>query len=91
MMKKYLRLEVIWRDEHMFELKVSANNGRYSGITEVYTVSKPILSFVNELKQFPFDKEFVTFSLGEKENYAFFEMKFYKIGLTSQCGVLVTL
>ena len=34
--EKYLSLEVIWKDEDMFELKVAVNNGRFAGTTEVY-------------------------------------------------------
>ena len=32
----FLELEIIWKDEHMLELKVTATNGRYFGTTEVY-------------------------------------------------------
>ena len=91
MNERYLKLEVIWKDEHMFELKVSANNGRYSGITEVYEVSDSLLKFANELNGFPFGKDTVTHSCGEKDSYAYFEMEFYKIGLTGKCGLQITM
>lgn len=91
MSKNYLKLEVIWKDEHMFELQVTANNGRYSGITEVYEVSDSLLRFVNELNEFPFKKDKVIHSLGKKDCYAYFEMEFYKIGLTGKCGLLITM
>lgn len=91
MNKRYLRLEVIWKDEHMFELKVSANNGRYSGITEVYEVSDSLLEFVHKLNGFPFEIDKVSHFCGEKDSYAYFEMEFYKIGLTGKCGLLITM
>ncbi|WP_019672460.1 hypothetical protein [Psychrobacter lutiphocae] len=91
MNERYLKLEVIWKDEHMFELKVMANNGRYSGITEVYEVSDSLIKFVNDLNGFPLGKEKVTHSCGEKDSYAYFKMEFYKIGLTGKCGVLITM
>ena len=48
MNERYLKLEVIWKDEDMFELKVSANNGRYSGITEVYEVSDSLKTYITD-------------------------------------------
>ena len=91
MNERYLKLEVLWKDEHMFELKVSANNGRYSGITEVYEVSDSLLGFVNELNGFPFGKDKVAHSCGEKDSYSYFKMEFYKIGLTGKCGLQITM
>ena len=52
----------------MFELQISANNGRYSGITEVYEVSDSLRRFVNELNGFPFGKDKVTHSCGKKDS-----------------------
>ena len=75
----------------MFELQISANNGRYSGITEVYEVSDSLRRFVNELNGFPFGKDKVTHSCGKKDSSAYFEMEFYKIGSTGKCGVLITM
>jgi hypothetical protein len=91
MNEKYLKLEVIWKDDDMFELQVSANNGRYSGTTEVYEQSESLLKFVDELSGFPFGKDRITHSCGEKDNYAYFSMEFYKIGLTGKCGLLITM
>jgi hypothetical protein len=86
-----LKLEVIWKDDDMFEMRISANNGRYSGITEVYEVTESLLKFVDELSGFPFGKNKVIHSCGEKDSYAYFEMEFYKIGQTGKCGVLITM
>ncbi len=91
MNEKNLKFEVIWKDDDMFEMRISANNGRYSGTTEVYEVSESLLGFVTELNGFPFVKEKVTHSYGEKDSYAYFEMEFYKIGLTGKCGLLITM
>ena len=91
MKDRNLKFEVIWKDDDMFEMRISANNGRYSGITEVYEVSESLLGFVNELNGFPFGKDKVSHSCGEKDSYAYFEMEFYKIGPTGKCGVLITM
>ncbi|WPP48471.1 hypothetical protein [Catalinimonas niigatensis] len=88
---KYLRFEIIWKDEDMFELNVQANNGRYSGTTEVYEVSDSLIDFANELSGFPFGKDEISHACGKKDSYAYFEMRFYKIGPTGKCGVLITM
>ncbi len=88
---KYLKLEVIWKDEYMFELKVTANNGRYSGITQVYETKEPLLNFANSLNEFPkYDKELIH-SCGVKDTNDYFEMKFYQIDPTGKVGVLIIL
>jgi hypothetical protein len=86
-----LKFEVIWKDEHMIELRIYASNGRYSGITEVYEVSDSLLKFVYELNKFPFEKEKLSYSCGKKDSYAYFNMDFYKIGVSGICGVLITM
>ncbi|KAA9340266.1 hypothetical protein [Adhaeribacter soli] len=91
MNENHLKFEVIWKDEDMIELQISANNGRYSGITEVYEVSDNLLKFVKELIGFPFGKDRLNHSCGKKDSYAYFEMDFYKISPTGRCGVLVTM
>jgi hypothetical protein len=91
MNEKYLRLEVIWKDNDMFELQISANNGRYSGITEVYETAESLLGFLNKMSGFPFEKDKVTHFCGEKGSYAYFGMDFYKIDLNGKCGLLITM
>ena len=86
-----LKIEAIWKDDDMFEMRISANNGRYSGITEVYEVSESLLEFVSKLRGFPSNVDKVSHSCGEKESYAYFEMEFYSIGPTGKCGVLITM
>ena len=88
---KHLSLEVIWKDDDMFELKVSVNNGRYSGITEVYDQRNPLYDFALKLNGFPNGQEKISHSAGEKDSYAFFEMVFYPIDPTGKVGVLVTM
>src|SRR5687767_3232249 len=88
---KYLRLEVIWKDEDMLELKVSVNNGRYSGITEVYDQKELLVDFANRLIDFPKGDEILLHAAGEKNSYAYFEMRFYQLDLTGKIGVQITL
>ena len=91
MNKRFLKMEVIWKDDDMFELQVSVDNGRYSGRTEVYETKESLLPFANNLKGYPNGKENLRHSCGEKNSYAYFEMKFYQIGLTGVVGLQVTL
>lgn len=87
MENRFLKLEVIWKDDDMFELQISVDNGRYSGQTEVYETKESLLTFASSLKGFPNGKESLMHKCGEKDSYAYFEMKFYKIGLTGIIGV----
>lgn len=88
---KYLSLEVIWKDEDMFELKVVVDNGRYSGTTEVYDQRKPLYEFALKLNGFPNGEDILVHSAGEIDSYAYFEMAFYPIDSTGKVGVLVTM
>jgi len=91
MENKYLKFKVIWKDEDMFELHVDANNGRYSGKTEVYETKHSLLQFTNELKGYPNGKDILTHHCGEKDGYAYFEMRFYQIRFSGMVGVQIIL
>jgi hypothetical protein len=91
MKNRYLKLEVVWKDEDMFEIQVSANNGRYSGTTEVYETKESLSSFADSLKGFPIDNGKLSHSCGEKDSYAYFEMNFYSIGTSGIVGVQLML
>lgn len=91
MENRFLKLKAIWKDEDMFELQVTAKNGRYSGMTEVYETSESLLLFAKELIGYPKDKGIISHCCGEKNSYAFFEMKFYPINYTGKVGVQISL
>jgi len=88
---QFLILEVIWKDEHMFELKVNCSNGRYSGTTEVYETKESLLPFVNLLDGYPFQGGELIHECGKQDSYAFFKMRLYKIGVTGIVGVQINL
>jgi len=87
--EKQLKLEVIWKDDEMFEIQVKVSNGRYAGTTEVYEQYEALLNFSYQLRSYPL-KETLSHSCGERGNYVFFEMKFYPIGI-SKIGVLISI
>lgn len=89
--RKFLKLEVIWKDEHMFELQVSCNNRYFSGIAEVFETQIPLLEFAKSLKGYPKNRETLTHICGKKDSYAYFEMNFYPIGMNGTVGVEVVL
>lgn len=88
---RFLKLEVIWNDDDMFELQISVDNGRYSGQTEVYETKDSLLPFANSLKGYPNGVESLIHRCGEKDSYAYFEMKFYQIGSTGIVGVQISI
>ena len=90
--KSFLKLKIIWKDDEMFELQVTASNGRFLGTTEVYDQSEPLYDFANSLLGFPRTSGSVLLhETGEKDSYAYFAMKFYAIDSVGHLGVQVTL
>ena len=89
--KKYLRLEVIWRDDDMIELQVLGSNGRYSGITEVYDVKDNLLDFAMKLDGFPRANEVLFLSIGAKYGSSYFGLKLYQFDPTGKIAVKVVL
>ncbi|WP_199748397.1 hypothetical protein [Pedobacter sp. KBW01] len=75
----------------MFQLAVTATNGRYGGTTEVYDTSASLSSFARSLLHYPTDKKTLSHEAGQKESYAYFGMRFYSIGKTGLVGVEVHL
>ena len=91
-LKSFLKLRIIWKDDDMFELEVTASNGRFLGTTEVYDQSKPLYDFANSLLGFPRTSDSVLLhETGEKDSYAYFAMRFYTIDNVGHLGVQVTL
>src|SRR6187431_399338 len=91
-LKSFLKLKIIWKDDDMFELEVTASNGRFLGTTEVNDQSKPLYDFANSLLGFPRTSDSVLLhETGEKDSYAYFAMRFYTIDNVGHLGVQVTL
>ena len=90
-LKSFLELQVIWKDDHMFELKVTASNGRYSGTTEVYDTKESLFSFAQTLIDFPRENKKLFHEAGNKNDYAYFSMNFYCIDFPEHIGVEVNL
>ena len=83
----HLQLQVIWKDDDMFELRVIATNGRYSGSTEVYELSESLVNFAESLVDFPNDRKVLIHEAGQQDSYGYFRMKFYCIDHSGHVGV----
>lgn len=91
-MKSFLKLEVVWKDDDMFELEITASDGQFSGTTEVYDGNGHLRKFADSLVGFPTTSDSILFyEAGEKDSYSYFSMKFYTIDNVGHCGVQVTL
>ena len=89
--RQYLDLKIVWKDDDMFEVKVSALNGRFAGVTEVYDTPDSLLSFAKSLKGFPIDNRILFYEAGKKDSYAYYSMRFYQIDNFGHIGVLICL
>ncbi|HTE32268.1 MAG TPA: hypothetical protein VK666_17930 [Chryseolinea sp.] len=89
--KSLLELKVIWKDDHMFQLRVTATNGRYSGTTEVYDTSVSLANFAKSLLGYPKDEQVLFHNAGQTDGYSYFEMRFYCIDNAGHVGVQVSL
>ncbi|MBO9203058.1 MULTISPECIES: hypothetical protein [Niastella] len=90
-LKSFLELQIVWKDEDMFELKVTASNGRYFGTTEVYDTTESLFSFAQTLIGFPKDNNKLFHDAGNKNGYAYFSMNFYCIDNAGHIGVEINL
>lgn len=89
--RSFLELKVIWRDENMFEVSVTASNKRYFGITDLYNTSNSLKTFAQSLESYPNDNNILFYEVGEKDGYAYFSMRFYRIDNAGHIGVQIHL
>ena len=89
--KSFLELTVIWKDDHMFELRVRTLNTRFSGTTEVYDTSDTLSNFAKTLIGFPTDNKTLFYEAGEKDSYSYFSMHFHCIDTAGHIGVEINL
>ncbi|KIO76790.1 hypothetical protein TH53_12775 [Pedobacter lusitanus] len=89
--KSFLELRIIWKDDDMFELKVTASNIDFSGTTQIYDQSEDISRFASTLTDFPKGDKTLFHEAGGKDSYAYFSMKYYPIGRSGLVGVEIKL
>ena len=90
-LKSFLELQIVWKDDDMFELKITASNARYYGTTEVYDTPESLTGFAQTLIDFPKDNKKQIHEAGFKDGYSYFSMNFYCIDNVGHIGVEINL
>ena len=76
-MKPYLSIKSIWEDESLFEVRVTASNGSFSGAADCYTNRDEIIKLAESVEGFPKRiGQVVTFTTSEREDLSFFTLQF---------------
>ena len=89
--KSFLELKSIWKDEHMFALKVTVSNNKFTGETKVYDQYECISDFAKELIEYPKNDKILFYEAGEKDSYSYFSMKYYPIDNNGHIGVEINI
>lgn len=89
--KSFLELKSIWKDEHMFELRVTVSNNKFTGEIEVYDQYECISDFAKELIEYPKNDKILFYEAGEKDSYSYFSMKYYPIDNSGHIGVEINI
>lgn len=75
------QIDVIWQDEDLFEIRVSAWNGQFGGTAEIYMEIGGLEAFAKKLSAFPRNpedmREIVLGSFGREFAGGAVSMKFY--------------
>ena len=77
-MEGFLKIEPIWEDSEIFEVRFSASNGKFAGVVDCYTQRSRIADLGEKLTGFPksVDSE-VKFTTGERDDRSFISIKFF--------------
>jgi hypothetical protein len=87
----FLKLEVIWKDDDIFELSVIASNDDFRGKASVYATSYSLSKFALNLQEYPNNNNALFYELGKKYEHAYFSMRYYPIGFNGIIGVEINL
>ncbi|GAB3326468.1 hypothetical protein ACFQT0_13300 [Hymenobacter humi] len=87
----FLRMAVVWKDEHMLEVEFTASNASFKGTTQAYDTSESLSDLANKLVDFPNKEASIFHQVGAKDGYAYCSMRFYPIGGGGLIGVLIQL
>lgn len=78
--ENYVRLEVVYVDEHLMELKATVKNDGWGGVASTFTTADQVASFAKQLSNFanhPVGQ--VPFEIGSQESIGLIGLKFYII------------
>jgi len=88
--KSFLELAVVWKDEDMIELRVTAANANFYGKVQVYGQPDRLLQFASSILHSSLNEIDLFYESGNKDGYAYFSMKYYSIGFTGHIGVEIS-
>ena len=92
MRKSFLKLEIIWEDDDLIELKVTVAGSGFCGTTFVYDTSECLSKLAENLKGFPStDKALIHHESGEKNGYSFYSIRLYQLDNRGILGAEITL
>ncbi|SKC10850.1 hypothetical protein SAMN05660477_03063 [Soonwooa buanensis] len=83
----FLKFEIIWKDDDMFEVKINASNVKFYGETEVYDTSDSLSQFANKLIDFPKNEKIIFYELGSQNSFSYCSIRFYCIDNFGKIGV----
>jgi hypothetical protein len=87
-----LSIELIWEDLHMEKLRISANNGSYCGVSEVYFSKGQAAELLKSIRAFPTTTaHIVSLDSGSEESGAMARLVFSCIDGSGHSVVSVTL
>ncbi|HEY6093449.1 MAG TPA: hypothetical protein VIU93_00715 [Gallionellaceae bacterium] len=74
-MKSVLEIKSIWEDADLFEVRVFASNGRFSGTADCYTQRDEMANLAKLIEGFPrtLDQK-VNFTTGESDTFSYFSI-----------------
>ena len=76
-MEAHISIESIWEDEDLFEVRVNASNGLFSGQADCYTNRDEIAKLAESVEGFPVRiGQEVTFTTGESDSSSFVSLGF---------------
>jgi hypothetical protein len=85
-----LAIELVWEDQDLEELLISASNGRFSGIAQVYFGHGEIEDFANRIRGFPRELSHRVI-FGNKQSDSCAELTFYCVDGVGHTMVKVSL
>jgi hypothetical protein len=86
-----LDFEIVWKDDSMVELVVSASNGFFSAEGRGYTTDEAILDFASKIKDYPTTpKDTLEFNVGDQKINSF-SLRFYCLDGVGRTAILVSI
>lgn len=80
----------VWEDESLFEIRITATNGRFAGETCCYTLREEIRKLAQEIKGFPKSvTDQVYFSTYSTDHFSYFAIKFTCVDSSGHTSVRI--